>query len=328
VAFKAIFWHGICAKEWKKKSHKQRAVRVWSCRIWSPFHWLHSHSISFFFRSSLSLHPTLTHLISFIHHVWLRKLRQRRLHGAFFNLMDPPHGGKLLCAFHGIFRTGLDLKTDKFESRPLSYPVCNQPIKRLTGLCVICVFVGNRRPRSSRSWTRFAASSPLQTPRSWSTYVFLYQSRKHTTQRFSHSLAVSGRYDAGQDFWRSVLGSSVSNCCNLMALFLFFYILFFSIELRPFQQKINEKCFAKCVPKPGPKLDGSEQVSSYYFFIFFNFGECTTENNTPNHCSFFSLYLPPISSLYLPPISSTTNIYCLTGYPNLAHYALTLDPRS
>ncbi|KAG0047435.1 protein translocase subunit [Gryganskiella cystojenkinii] len=24
--------------------------------------------------------------------------------------------------------------------------------------------------------------------------------------------------------------------------------------------KINEKCFAKCVPKPGPKLDGSEQA--------------------------------------------------------------------
>ncbi|KAF9961790.1 protein translocase subunit, partial [Modicella reniformis] len=25
--------------------------------------------------------------------------------------------------------------------------------------------------------------------------------------------------------------------------------------------KINEKCFARCVPKPGPKLSGGEQVS-------------------------------------------------------------------
>jgi import inner membrane translocase subunit TIM13 len=36
-----------------------------------------------------------------------------------------------------------------------------------------------------------------------------------------------------------------------------------------FIQKVNDKCFAKCVLKPGPRLDSTEQVSGkYYQYVY------------------------------------------------------------
>lgn len=112
-------------------------------------------------------------------HVWLRKLR-RQLHG-----MKSTIGDFMARREQSSIFSLEPLQTTKQPKKKKNILIGqirsarNNPLTYFcpTHSCIsrsvrLCVFNVNRRLRSSRSWTRFAASSPLLTPRSWSTYVF------------------------------------------------------------------------------------------------------------------------------------------------------------